>query len=223
MVQQKIAKTKGISDIIFCIDLSLSMKPCIDGVKDHVKTFVSSLETGSPNMIIDWRLAFCGYNCANFYASSFTDSSRDFKKLIEKTRVENHDEYTPGAIDFCINHFEWRPVSNRFLIVFTDEKMRNGANYPDTFSRFPLLLKELEDNKIRLFFFGPKDKYYGQFSGVPRSFTKFISEKFRSVNFSELLSSLGKTVSQSSGQQGAGTAGKTGPVYDISHISVKNL
>lgn len=222
-IRQKVAKTKGVSDIIFCIDLSGSMTPCIEGVKEHVNTFVASLETGSPNMIIDWQLAFCGYNCANFYVSEFSNNARDFRRKVGRVDVEEWDEYTPGAIDFCINHFNWRPVANRFLIVFTDEEMMDGQEYDDTTSNFPSLLQEIEDNKIRLLFFGPKDKYYEQFGSVPRSMTNFISGSFDSVNFADLLSSLGKTVSQFSGSQGGGAPKRSGPVYDISGINVQNL
>jgi len=208
---------------VFCIDLSGSMRPCIEGVKKHVSTFVSNLETGSPNMVIDWRMAFCGYNAENFYISNFTDSTADFSNILRKVNVENRNEYTPGAIDYCVSNLPWRNECNKFLIVFTDESLKGGVENSDTIPNFPDLLQEIEESHTSLFFFGPKDRYYGQFEKLPRSNTNFISDSFDRVDFSTLLSSLGKTVSRSSGGQGGYSSYTPRSVYDISGISIKTI
>jgi len=221
--QQVTSKLKGISDIVFCIDLSGSMRPCIEGVKNHISTFVSNLEMGSPNMVIDWRMAFCGYNAENFYVSRFTDRTSDFSNMLRGVNVENRNEYTPGAIDYCVSQLPWRNECNKFLIVFTDERFKGGMEYSDTIANFPDLLREIEDSHTSLFFFGPKDKYYGQFEHLPRANTKFISGSFEGVDFSTLLSSLGKTVSRSTGGQGGYSTYSPRSVYDISDITIHNI
>ncbi len=37
--------TKGVADVVFCLDASDSMKPCIDGVKTHISSFLEGLKT----------------------------------------------------------------------------------------------------------------------------------------------------------------------------------
>lgn len=37
--------TKGVADVVFCLDASNSMKPCIDGVKTHISSFLEGLKS----------------------------------------------------------------------------------------------------------------------------------------------------------------------------------
>ena len=37
--------TKGVADVVFCLDASDSMKPCIDGVKTHISSFLEGLKS----------------------------------------------------------------------------------------------------------------------------------------------------------------------------------
>ena len=42
-------KTKGVVDVVFLMDATKSMEPCIDALKDNVATFVDSMcEVGIP-------------------------------------------------------------------------------------------------------------------------------------------------------------------------------
>ncbi|MCX6282057.1 MAG: VWA domain-containing protein [Bacteroidetes bacterium] len=225
-IQQKISKIKGIADIVFCIDFSGSMSDCIAGVKDHISRFVSSLEAGNPNMVIDWRIGFCGYSDIDFVKYDFTKDVRDFSEKLAVANTEGGDEFTPGAIDFCISDFNWRPVSNKFLIVFTDESLTTGGS-EELISvgkdKFPDLLNKISESHIRFFFFGPDCPYYKQFQTLSRTFVTTVNGSFGEIDFSTLLSSLGKTVSQSCSGQSAGGVSKPDFVYDLSSIKVKLL
>lgn len=225
-IQQKVSKIKGIADIVFCIDFSGSMGACIAGVKDQITKFVNSLETGNPNMVIDWRIGFCGYSDIDFVKFDFTKNTKDFSGKLSSANTEGGDEFTPGAIDFCISDFEWRPVSNKFLIVFTDETLAGGGSLKlvkEGRAHFPDLLNKITDSHIRLFYFGPDCPYYRQFQSLSRTLVTFIEGDFGTVDFSSLLSSLGKTVSQSCSGQGSGSDAKPGFVYDLSSIKVSLL
>ena len=37
--------TKGVADVVFCLDASDSMKPCIDGVRTHIGSFLDGLKS----------------------------------------------------------------------------------------------------------------------------------------------------------------------------------
>ena len=60
----QLPKVKGIADIVFLLDATGSMGPCINAVKQNIKTFVQTLTTPTPNgaaVVKDWRAKVMGY------------------------------------------------------------------------------------------------------------------------------------------------------------------
>ncbi len=225
-IQQKAAKIRGIADIVFCIDFSESMSDCIAGVKNHISTFAGSLESTNPNMVIDWQIGFCGYSDIDFIKFNFTRDTDDFSAKLEAAATEGGDEFTPGAIDFCISDFEWRPVSNKFLIVFTDETISTGGTdeqIKEGKARFQDLLNKITNSHIRLFYFGPDCPYYRKFETISRTIVTYIEDSFSTIDFSALLGSLGKTVSQSCSGQNTGGKSKPPYIYDLSSFKINYL
>ena len=58
------AKTKGVADIVFVVDVSGSMSPCIDALRKNIEAFINSLSQGGPNNaapVRDWRGKVVGY------------------------------------------------------------------------------------------------------------------------------------------------------------------
>jgi len=59
------AKVKGVVDLVFLIDATGSMQPCIDDLKKNIVMFMGLLEEGadanSPSVIGDWRARVCAY------------------------------------------------------------------------------------------------------------------------------------------------------------------
>ena len=58
------AKTKGVADIVFMVDVSGSMKPCIDALRTNIEAFINSLSKGEANNappVKDWRGKVVGY------------------------------------------------------------------------------------------------------------------------------------------------------------------
>jgi hypothetical protein len=150
-IQQQISKIKGISDIIFCIDKSGSMGPCIGGVKNNINNFINAINTFSPNLKIDWKIGFCSYDNETFDILDFTNDTLKFSSLLSSV-TPGGNEFTAGAIDFCITYFKWREVSNRFLLVFTDEPMEGGWYFEESKAKFPELLRKIMENHIYLHF-----------------------------------------------------------------------
>ena len=225
-IQQKVSKIRGIADVVFCIDFSRSMGACIQGIKEHITAFVNSLERSSPNMTIDWRIGFCGYSHIEFVKYGFTSDVKRFSTMLANASVDGGEEFTPGALDFCINGFEWRPVSNKFIILFTDEVLGSGGSrsqIDNARSNFPDLLQKISDSGIRLFYFGPRCPYFKQFEQLSRAFVTFIENDFTTIDFSSLLNSLGKTVSQSCQGQTGSNLQELPCVIDISMIKITNL
>lgn len=68
MAQDSLGKKKGIADIVFLIDISGSMQPCIDALKNNIGVLVEHMTNPGPNaeaMVKDWRIKVCGYRDAS--------------------------------------------------------------------------------------------------------------------------------------------------------------
>ena len=58
------AKTKGVADIVFLVDVSGSMATCIDALRKNIEVFIDSLNRGDANNaapVRDWRGKVVGY------------------------------------------------------------------------------------------------------------------------------------------------------------------
>jgi hypothetical protein len=58
------SKTKGVADIVFVIDISGSMAPCINALRHNIEIFIDSLSKGDANNaapVKDWRGKVVGY------------------------------------------------------------------------------------------------------------------------------------------------------------------
>jgi hypothetical protein len=226
--QQKINKIKGVTDVLFCIDTSGSMEPCLEGVKNNVNLFIDSMITANPNVKIDWRIGFCGQNTSEFLHLDFTTDVNKFKSELAKVET-NANEYTPAAIDYCLTKFDWRPSTSKFLVVFTDEVAEGGFE-PDYFSeKFDELLTKIQSKHIYLHFYGPRCKFYGRFYQQSRCFPEYLGDKdFQKIDFSSLLTKLGKTVSNSvsSPQQTINqTSSSSDMIFDLNEagISIRKI
>jgi hypothetical protein len=222
-IQQQIQKIRGIADIVFCIDFSGSMENCINGVKNHITTFVHSLEKSNTNVAIDWRIGFLGFSDKEFIQYSLKKDAYDFADQLTKATVDGYDEFTSGAIDYCISGFEWRPVSNKFLLLFTDESLESGSFVTESINLFPQLITKIADSRIHFLFFGPECLYYNQFETISRSIRYKIEDSFASVDFSSLMQSLGKTVSQSCQNQSDSALADNVFLFDLSSIHVNKV
>jgi hypothetical protein len=221
----KTINLKGVADIVFCIDKSGSMQACLDGVKNHINTFVQSLQTANPNIKIDWRIGFLAYQSDEFLQLDFTTDINSFITNMNEIPGAGGDEFTPGAIDYACSGFSWRSDANTFLIVFTDEPLEGGGStrYPDGgAAQWPDLLNKIMQYKFRVLFFGPQCPYYQKIELTPRC-VAFYHNNFDTIDFSSIMAMLGKTVSQ--GIAPAMQDGKTNinMVYDVSDIEIIKL
>ncbi len=65
MSQEALVKVKGVCDIVFLLDISGSMQPCLNGLVDNIGVFINTLKEGAnpntPSVISDWRIKVSGY------------------------------------------------------------------------------------------------------------------------------------------------------------------
>ena len=134
------------ADIVFCIDVTGSMSPCIEGLKKHIKEFTDAMQQDG---CVGYRLALIGYRdradqgidpeslwgipaCDEpwYFSPGFTDNVQEFQSWLSQDACEaygggNSDidprESTLDAIYEAINHFKWRDEkTHRVVVVCTD-------------------------------------------------------------------------------------------------------
>ena len=211
-IQQKIAKIKGVADIVFCIDATGSMQNCIDGVKANVENFASSIKTASANTKVDWRARILGYRDFNVDTEyllndfDFVSTPEELQTQLDKVVADgggDAPESTLDAISYAIFKSNWRSPGHKIIVVFTDapplpnmhSKTVSDLGITDDFEIFKQTLME---KHIKLFLFGPKDPIYEDLSKVSRTVIMQyddIEEGLKNADFKAIMDMIGKTVS----------------------------
>jgi von Willebrand factor type A domain len=213
MVKQKQAKVKGVGDIVFCIDATGSMQDCIDNVRDNIATFVTTLETSTPNAKIDWRARILAYRDfrkdANYLENSFdfVSSPSELKSQLNSIQASGGDdepESTLDAILYASRTSKWRQgPCHKIVVVFTDatplphldNKTQSELGIPDDPEVFAQVIQE---DRLKLFLYGQKSPLYDEIARIPRTtVTQFDNavEELKNGDFGSIMSSIGKTVS----------------------------
>jgi hypothetical protein len=193
------AKTKGVADIVFLIDVSGSMKPIIDALRTNIEAFVDSLSAGGPNNaapVRDWRGKVVGYRDIEAAASEgvqwiedhpFVADAGALKAQLADLRAEGGGDepeslldalYTvatmeaspKGAQSLDPNKWRYRSDAARVVIVFTD------ASFKETMSIQEAKGGALQDvanvvmaNRIILSLFAPNFEGYDRHSQIDKS------------------------------------------------------
>jgi len=216
--------TKGVADIVFCLDASYSMRPCFDAVKSHIDDFISGLKSDGQ---MSWDLRFdyiahCSSDglflhkslfCSEVHrvlyqgesgGRFFTTDMDELKNGLSSENVQG-DESPLIALDFCLD-FPWRDASecHRVVVLLTDEPFETGTNQSFQKEKLGQLIEKIMALKVILYIVGPKSEVFDELSAVDKSeYTPvdMSGDGLKSVNFSELLNYIGKSVSKSNLQQ----------------------
>jgi von Willebrand factor type A domain len=212
-IQQKVAKIKGVADIVFCIDATGSMQNCIDGVKNNVHNFAASIKTASANTKVNWRARILGYRDFNADTEyllnnfDFVSTPEELKNQLDKVIAEGGDdapESTLDAIVYATMKSNWRTPCHKTIVVFTDappiahlhSKTTTELSIPDDID---LIKQTLDEKHIKLFLFGPQDPIYEEMSKWSRTVITQLEnaeEGLKSADFKSILNLIAKTVSE---------------------------
>ena len=197
---------KAKSDVVFCIDVSDSMVPCIDGVKDNIKEFVERIES-DPKLNIDVRLGFLGHtsdhSTINFYIKDFTQDTEEFKRALTGLTNENSEANLP-ALDWSLD-FPWQREAHKFVILFTDEPVEGGWDPSASRAKMEELKKKIKDLGASVYlatFHGPEFSEYPSIASTDRCEHIPISgyDEFKGAHFPALMNKLAMKVSTGSRQ-----------------------
>ncbi len=192
-------KTRGVADIVFLIDVSGSMTPCIDALRRNIEIFIDSLSHGDPNNaapVRDWRGKVVGYRDIEAADSEglpwivdnpFVRDAGALKAQLAGLQAAGGGDEPESLLDalFTIASMEampkgtqdedpgkWRYRSDaaRVVIVFTD------ASFKETMSVPAAKGGSLQDvanivmaNRIILSLFAPNFEGYDRLSQIDKS------------------------------------------------------
>ena len=192
-------KTKGVADIVFMIDVSGSMKPCIDALRTNIEAFIDSLSKGEGNNappVRDWRGKVVGYRdieAANSEGLSwivenpFVRDAAALKAQLAELRAEGGGDEPESLLDALFKtasmeaspkgaqsedpqKWRYRSDAARVVVVFTD------ASFKETMSLQEAKGGSLQDvanivmaNRIILSLFAPNFEGYDRLSQIDKS------------------------------------------------------
>jgi hypothetical protein len=193
------AKTKGVADIVFMVDVSGSMKPCIDALRTNIEAFIDSLSKGEANNappVRDWRGKVVGYRDIEAAQSEglpwivdnpFVRDAAALKAQLAELRAEGGGDEPESLLDALFKtasmdatpkgsqsedpgKWRYRSDAARVVVVFTD------APFKETMSIQEAKGGSLQDvanivmaNRIILSLFAPNFEGYDRLSQIDKS------------------------------------------------------
>ena len=193
------AKAKGVADIVFIVDVSGSMKPCIDALRQNIEAFIDSLSKGEGNNappVKDWRAKVVGYRDADAAPSEglqwivdnpFVREASALKSQLSELRAEGGGDEPESLLDALFKtasmeaspkgsqtedpgKWRYRSDAARVVVVFTD------APFKETMSIQEAKGGSLQDvanivmaNRIILSLFAPNFEGYDRLSQIDKS------------------------------------------------------
>lgn len=215
------AKIKGIADILFLVDSTGSMKPCIDALRARIKELVTSLQVGNP---ITWRSAVVGYRdvfvdsewligATNPFVSDQAALEAQAAGLSAEGGGPGQAEIAESGLDALwtvMHRTDWVPAggAHRVVVVLTDAPakplMHESTAGPGQPADVMAVAQYAANEHFKLLIFGPDDQVWKTLGAVPRSqffdvsagSTADVYEGLKNLDWTSLITRISSTVSQ---------------------------
>lgn len=144
-MQESLEKKKGVPDIVFLLDATGSMQPCIQAVTQNISIFIDTLNAPDANggvAIKDWRVRVLGYRDRDADGSQwwvdnpFTSDTDEVKRQLAAIEAKGGGDEPESLLDAMYALTQWpaaekgespspngwrhRHDATRIAIVFTD-------------------------------------------------------------------------------------------------------
>jgi hypothetical protein len=196
---QERPKTKGVADIVFLIDVSGSMSPCIDALRRNIEAFIDSLSRGDANNaapVRDWRGMVVGYRDIEaaqteglpwIVDNPFVRDAGALKAQLGTLQANGGGDEPESLLDalYKVASMEavpkgsqtedpakWRYRSDaaRVVIVFTDASFKETMSLPEVKGgSLPDVANLVMANRIILSLFAPNFEGYDRLSQIDKS------------------------------------------------------
>jgi hypothetical protein len=193
------AKTKGVADLVFVVDVSGSMAPCIDALRKNIEAFIDSLSRGDGNNVApvrDWRAKVIGYRDFDSAESeglpwivdnAFVRDVGTLKSQLAKLeangggdepeslldalyKVASMQATPKGAQSEDASKWRYRSDAARVVIVFTDASFKETMSIPEAKGgSLQDVANMIMANRIILSLFAPNFEGYDRLSQIDKS------------------------------------------------------
>jgi hypothetical protein len=193
------AKTKGVADIVFLIDISGSMTPIIDALRKNIETFVDSLSKGDANnaaAVKDWRGKVVGYRDVEAAVAEglpwiednpFVRDAVALKAQLGGLRAAGGGDEPESLLDALYKiatmeaspkgaqseeptRWRYRSEAARVVVVFTDASFKETMAIPEAKGgSLQDVANVVMANRIILSLFAPNFEGYDRLSQIDKS------------------------------------------------------
>jgi hypothetical protein len=193
------AKTKGVADIVFMIDVSGSMEPCIDALRKNIEAFAETLSRGDANNaapVKDWRAKVVGYRDLDSAESEgipwivdnpFVREVAALKAQLGTLRAMGGGDEPESLLDALFkvatmeavpkgsqtvdpNKWRYRSDAARVVVVFTDASFKETMGIPEANGgSLQDVANVIMANRIILSLFAPNFEGYDRLSQIDKS------------------------------------------------------
>jgi hypothetical protein len=193
------AKTKGVADVVFLIDVTGSMSPIIDALRKNIEAFVNSLNSGDANNaapVKDWRAKVVGYRDIEAAGSEgikwieehpFVRDVGALKAQLAALRAQGGGDEPESLLDALYkvatmeaspkgsqsedaNKWRYRSDAARVVVVFTDASFKETMSIPEAKGgALQDVANVVMANRIILSLFAPNFEGYDRLSQIDKS------------------------------------------------------
>ena len=186
-------KTRCVADVVFCLDSSESMDPCLEGLKNNIASFIEGIQGDGQNSW-DVRFDFVSHqsllnaqggvviNHSSLYNSDlldvlygdvrgrfFTRDVGEFKAGINRIKTKG-DESPLIAIDSCLD-FPWRDEGegHRVVVFLTDEPFETCLKPEMEKEYIDHVIQKIMDLNVIFFLIAPDSEGFERISSADKS------------------------------------------------------
>ena len=215
-------KLRTQADIVFCVDATSSMRPCIDGVISGLQRFAEGIQSAAA---VDYRLRLIAYRdlhdptcTVGWDVFEFTSELAEFKDWLSQVRADCNQKHrgaesTLDAIYRAI-HSPWRmQKTHKTIVVLTDDNTHptlHASTYVRPDNDIHRVIQDFQELRhAMLFMVAPKYPLYAQIeqsmisadrkvvaNWVPQDDERY--DGLESVAWGPLMNMLGQVVSATS-------------------------
>jgi len=186
-------KVKGVADIVFLLDVTGSMQPCIDALKDNISMFIDTLSTRDANNdspVQDWRCKVVGYRDFDvddepFIDNPFVRNPDDLKAQLRRLTAEGGGDEPESLLDALYklatasstekgapeDPYQWRYRSEaaRVVVIFTDASYKEDLSLPEVRGGgFDDVVNAIMPSRIILCVFAPDMECYDRLCEIDK-------------------------------------------------------
>jgi hypothetical protein len=218
-------KAKGIVDIVFLVDATGSMQPCIDALKANISTFIDTLTSKGPNNdnpVKHWRAKAVGYRDAIhdkewFLDNPFVEDAGVLKSQLNSIVAEGGGDEPESLLDALhkvatmpatekgaepeARSWRYRSSAARVVVAFTDASYHAVMTEPKG-GTFQDLVNVMTSHRIILSLFAPEMSCHGELGSIDKAEYHSIPDNLAEftndqANFKATMEMLAKSVSTS--------------------------